>query len=84
MILCHLKNISGNRSIKNLSLFFDDNITGEELDIVRPCEITGKDIPSKALYGQLIFRVNTKEAMVNDNYYVDHVLKAIEILKQYH
>lgn len=73
-----LYDISGRRrNIKNLSLFFDDNITGEEQDIVRSCEITGKNVPAKSLLGQLIFPVNTKEAMLNDDYYIDRILQAI-------
>lgn len=72
-----LYDISGKGAIKNLSLFFDDNITGEEQDIVRPCEIAGKNAPTKSLCERLIFPVNTKEAMLNDDYYIDRILQAI-------
>lgn len=64
--------------VKNLSLFFDDNITGEEQDIVRPCEISGKEISSRDLCGQLIFPVNTKDAILDHDYYFNRVLQAIE------
>ena len=37
-------------SRKTISLFFDDNITGEELDIVRPCEINGKNFDSRTVW----------------------------------
>ena len=70
---------SGNRrEVRNLSVFFDDNITGDEQDIVQPCEIVGKTAPTKALLDKLIFPVNTQEAMSDDNYYIDRVLQAIK------
>ncbi len=64
--------------VKSLSLFFDDNITGKEQDIVRPCEISGVDVSSEALCGKLIFPVNTKDAILDDNYYIDRVVQALE------
>lgn len=64
----------------NLSLFFDDNITGDEhLDIVSPCEVTGETIPTRALCDQVLFPVNTVEAMLDDNYFIDRVLKALTV-----
>ncbi len=59
-----LYDLSGTRA-KNLSLFFDDNITGDEhLDIIHPCEISGHNIVTQALCDWLIFPVNTMEAML--------------------
>lgn len=63
---------------RSLSLFFDDNITGDEdLDIVNPCEITGQKIATKALCDRLIFPVNTVEAMLDDHYFINRVMKAM-------
>lgn len=65
------------RTGKNISLFFDDNITGEEQDIVHPCEISNNPVPTQSLYGKYLFSVNTLDAMQNDNYYIDRVLQAM-------
>jgi len=65
-----------------LSLFFDDNITGGERDIVRPCEITGDTASNQELLEEYLFPVLTKEAMLHDNYYVDKVLLALEKAKK--
>jgi hypothetical protein len=65
--------------VENLSLFFDDNITGDQiLDIVNPCEISGLKIPTKELCERFIFPVNTLEAMLDDNYFINRVMKAIK------
>ncbi|MDE3045381.1 MAG: endonuclease/exonuclease/phosphatase family protein [Verrucomicrobiota bacterium] len=70
----HGKPFFYDRSGECLSLFFDDNATGIDQDIVNPCEVTGQNLPKKDLMGQLIFPVNTKEAMLEDDYYVKRVL----------
>jgi hypothetical protein len=67
-------------TLGNLSLFFDDNVTGDEhLDIVHSCEITGKVISTKALCDRFIFPVNTMEAMLDDNYFINRVMKALKV-----
>jgi hypothetical protein len=64
---------------KNLALFFDDNITGEELDIVQGSEVMEKNKKtSKELFGDLAFAVNTTDAMVDDNYYKNLVFDALK------
>ncbi len=76
--LYDLSGISGR--VRNLSLFFDDNITGDErLDIVNPCEITGQKIPTKVLCDRFIFPVNTMDAMLDDNYFINHVMNALQV-----
>jgi len=64
--------------VRNLSLFFDDNITGEELDIVYPMEITGKEVSVKDLMDVTFFTVNTKDAILEDDYYYKKVIYALE------
>jgi len=66
------------RNVNNLALFFDDNITGEELDIVRPCEITGKHETSTELFDKYLFRVLTKEAILNDEYFIEKVFAVLK------
>ncbi len=61
-------------NIQNLSLFFDDNYTGGEKDIVRPLEISGQD-----RHDTFIFTVNPIEAMVDDEYYVKLVKRSLEV-----
>lgn len=73
-----LYSLEGRGRVKNLSLFFDDNITGEEeFDIVDPYEITGKVVPKHSLCDKLIFQVNTMEAVLDNDYYINLVMKAI-------
>lgn len=67
---------------KYLGCFCDDNITGKEFDIVQPREISGKNASTKDLYGKLIFEVNTQEAILNDNYYIDIINQVIESSKK--
>jgi len=57
------------KQVRNLSLFFDDNITGEELDIILPVEIAGKEVTVKELLEVLLFTVNTKDAILDDDYF---------------
>lgn len=61
----------------NLALFFDDNFTGEEQDIIDPIEINGKQVPGKMLKDKMLFRVNTIEAMKDDDYYINLIHKAL-------
>lgn len=69
--------LDGNRhEVRNLSLFFDDNITGEEKDIVNPVEIHGRKVSGKDLQDKQVFRVNTVQAMLDDDYYVKMVRQA--------
>ena len=64
--------------VRSHSLFFDDNITGEEEDIVKPCEIGGQTISTQALCGRIIFSVNTVEAILDDDYFIKRVGKSLE------
>lgn len=61
---------------KNLSLFFDDKITGKMQDIVNPIEVSGKPTATK-LKGRLTFHVNTTKAAIDEQYFVKKVLKAL-------
>lgn len=70
---------SGSRGRENLSLLFDDNVTGEMHDIVCPCEISGQNEPIHSLYGKQVFAVNTRDAALDDHYFTDRVLQAIKI-----
>lgn len=54
-----------------LSLFFDDNITGLDQDIIKT------NVPIIDLIGVQVFPVRTMQAMLDDNYYIDCVLKSI-------
>lgn len=63
--------------ISNLSLFFDDNITGEEFDIVNPIDISGRELSGKELLDRMLFKVNTVEAIKNDGYFLQLVQKAL-------
>ncbi len=73
----YIFDLKGSRKIKNLTLFFDDNITCEEKDIIKICEISNQNISAKSLREKLIFPVNTKEAILDDNYFINRVLNAI-------
>jgi hypothetical protein len=57
-------------------------MTGKEFDIVQPCEISGKHSTTQDLYRKLIFEVNTQEAILNDNYYIDIINQVIESSNQ--
>lgn len=71
--------ITGNRmGIKNLSLFFDDNITGQEKDIVDPVDVNGYTLILDRPEQIHAYPVNTKEAMLDDDYFANIVLKAIK------
>lgn len=63
--------------VRNLSLFFDDNITGEEHDIVNPIDISNGQLSGRELLSRMLFKVNTVEAIINDNYFFDLVQKAL-------
>lgn len=69
--------LSGNKRIKTLSLFFDDNITGENEDIVKPCGINDKNTTKMDLMNRCIFPVQTADAMLDDNYYINKVRQAL-------
>jgi len=60
-----------------LSLFFDDNVTGKSLDIVRPIDIAGQAASSPDLFGRCMFRVDTMEAIMDKDYYVKLVAQAL-------
>jgi len=68
----------------NLSIFFDDNITGEEFDIVRPVDVSGTlaNPTTKDLYEDLLIPVLTKEAMLDDNYFITKVNAALAKVKK--
>lgn len=63
--------------ISNLSLFFDDNFTGEEKDIVCPIEISGQPISGNELKNKMVFTVNPIAALLDDDYYVKLVKRAL-------
>lgn len=65
-------------AVKNLSLFFDDNITGEDQDIIQPCEIFDRNKTTAKLINKLIFCVNTVEAIEDEDYYIKRVLAALQ------
>jgi hypothetical protein len=48
------------------------------LDIVRPCEITGKHETSTELFDKYLFRVLTKEAILNDEYFIEKVFAVLK------
>ncbi|MFN4173656.1 MAG: hypothetical protein ACK4HV_00935, partial [Parachlamydiaceae bacterium] len=62
---------------KTLSLFFDDKMTGEEKDIIRPIDLSGRAVPTKDLKGRQLFAVNTTKAALDETYYIRKVLKAL-------
>lgn len=70
--------ITRKAKIKNLSLFFDDNITGKEMDIVRPCEISNNNFLTGDLLNKLLFPVNTKEALLNENYFIEKIIQTLQ------
>lgn len=63
--------------VRHLSLFFDDNITGEEYDIVNPIDISNGSFSGKELLDRMLFKVNTVEAIKNDDYFFNLVQKAL-------
>lgn len=52
------------------SIFFDDNITGEDQDIISLCDIASGSTQSTAI------RVDTLNAMLNDQYFINKILIA--------
>lgn len=66
---------------ETLSIFFDDNILNEEVtNIIAPSHATGGDaasISELAERGQLV-RVDTLQAILDDNYYVKAVQNAMQ------
>lgn len=73
----HFDALGSHREISNLSLFFDDNFTGEEKDIIRPVEIAGQQISGSELKGKMVFTVNPIAAILDDDYYVNLVKDAL-------
>jgi len=70
------------RSSHYLSLFFDDNITGQEMDIVKPLEIFGNDVKkNEDLLEEILFPVVIKDAIVNNDYYLDKYMLALDKAK---
>lgn len=69
-----------------ISIFFDDHIneTNAIKNIISPRSArSGEIIPIKKLVDlRLAVRVNTVEAIVNENYFIEHVQKATEKNKQ--
>lgn len=57
---------------ESVSFFFDDNVTGEEMDIVAPVDVSGKGVTPER---EVLCRVNTLEALTDPDYYVRKVLK---------
>jgi hypothetical protein len=67
-------------NVSNLSLFFDDNFTGQELDILNPIEASGNQMPTQELKDKMLFTVNPIEAVLEDDYYVKLVKRALSNL----
>lgn len=67
-----------NHEVRNLSLFFDDNFTGEEKDIISPADISGKHFTGKELEDKMIFKVNPVQAILDENYYIRLVNHALQ------
>lgn len=65
------------KQIRCLSLFFDDNITGEEYDIVNPIDVSNGQLSGRELLNRMLFKVNTVEAIKNDDYFFELVHKAL-------
>jgi len=63
--------------VKNLSLFFDDNYTAEEKDILTPIEVHGQTVSNTTIQNQLAFRVDPVEAILDNNYYIKLVTHAL-------
>lgn len=69
------------RKSEVLSLFFDDNITGDrEYDIIRPCPLSGEkpDTTQSLIAKKLLFPVSTIDAILDDNYFTNKVLEAMD------
>lgn len=69
-----------------LEIFFDDhiNLNTQETNIIAPIDIqTGQTIPTEKLVrsGQVV-RVNTLEAILNDDYFIKHVQRALTTREQ--
>lgn len=68
------------RKSEVLSLFFDDNITGErECDIICPCPLSEEksDTTQSLIDKKLLVPVNTIDAILDNNYFTNKVLEAI-------
>jgi hypothetical protein len=62
---------------KVISLFFDDNATGEPFDIVQARDaLTAEPLPENG-FGKTVFRVNPIEALLNDHYFTDLTFRAL-------
>lgn len=64
---------------KTLGIFFDDNIdlSNSSKNIIAPIDVTtGRQIPVKDLPNQVV-QVDTLEAILNDNYFIERVQKAL-------
>lgn len=73
------KFVFDNRQATHLSLFFDDNLTGDPVyDIVAPYTPEGDFIPTDNLLNKVLFPVNPGSAILNDNYYITLVNRALE------
>lgn len=67
--------------VSNLSLFFDDNFSGEERDILNPIEVSGKQVTGGELKGKMLFTVNPIEAVLDDDYYIKLVKHALTLTR---
>lgn len=68
------------RQVQVLSLFFDDNITGDrEYDIIHPCPISKikADTTQSLIDKKLLFPVSTIDAILDENYFTNKVLEAM-------
>lgn len=65
---------SKGRKVTHLSFFFDDNLTGDSTkDIVAPYTEDGDFVSTSVLIGKILFPVHTGQAILNENYYIDHI-----------
>lgn len=66
------------RNATDLSLMFDDNLTGDSVkDIVAPYSQEGDFVPTNELLGKILFPVHTGQAMLNENYFIELVNRGL-------
>lgn len=60
-----------------LHVILDDNITGQENDIVNPIDVSGKKAPSESLLGRILLPVNPYEAAVMNRYFINLMAQSL-------
>lgn len=61
----------------DLSLFFDDNLTGKDQDIVAPYQCENKFVETVNLMNKKLFCVDTGKAILEDDYYIKLISQAL-------